>query len=268
MKNVSLDVQESSVDYLLRVRRRASRRYCLQVFLVKYLLSFLLFLFNSNLILRLLLPVVWLLFSSIFLDHRDIFLFDPSIRIWFGVPGSGKTSMAALLTRFSRKLKIDVLSNVQISGALKYEPTDLGKYDMSFDGLGCHVILDEATLSGLDNRLYKDFVKTDLPVYFSIHRHMFNRVDVFSQGYDLDKRVRDRASSSGLFYLIKLPVSGFLCYRRIRRVLFINKDDKQMIDGFEFRGLPKIIRSKSVWNSFDTLDKSLCPQKRKEFVPW
>lgn len=266
-KNVSVSFVDSSVDHLLSFRRRSYMNYTIRVNLLLFLPASFILLLTPNLILKFLFALIWFMFVLLFFDHRDIYHFDKSIHVWFGVPGSGKTSMAALLTRFSSKCKIPVLSNVQIAGSLKYDVSDLGKYDMSFEGLGAHVILDEATLY-VDNRNYKDFAKTNLPLYFSMHRHMDNRIDIFSQGYDVDKRIRDRASSSGLFHLKKFPIPGILFYQRIRRILFIKKDDKQLIDGFQYAGLPKFIWSKSVWKSFDTLDRSLCPKDHKEFKPW
>lgn len=267
-KSKEVSFEDSSLDYVLSYRKKVKKRYSRRVFLIRFAPIVISALLIRNIIVLLIAGVLWFLIASLCFDHRDIYTFDPSINIWFGVPGSGKTSMAALLTRYSVKSKIPVLSNVQISGALKYDVQDLGRYDMSFNGYGAHLILDEATLSGLDNRLHAEFIKTDLPLYFSIHRHMNNRVDVFSQGYDIDKRVRDRAGSSGLYHLIRLPIKGLLCYRRIKRILYINKDDKQMIDGFSYRGLPKLISSRKVWSSFDTLDKSLCPGLKKDFKPW
>ena len=41
-----------------------------------------------------------------------------------------------------------------------------------------------------------------------------------------------------------------------------------MIDGFEFAGLPRLVYTRSVWDSFNTLDMSLCPKERKEWVEW
>lgn len=211
--------------------------------------------------------ILYGLLYTVFFDHKAIYEFSPTIRIWFGVPGSGKTSMAALLSRNSINLGYNVLSNVEIKGAYKVDASDLGVYDMSFDGDGAHVLLDEASLV-FDNRNYKEFAKSEKTSYFALHRHMHNRVDVFSQGYDIDKRIRDRASSSGLFHLRKSFLPGFVAYRKISKVLFIRKEDRQMIDGFKFVGLPRMVYSRSVWDSFDTLDTSLCPKAKKTWQKW
>lgn len=249
-----------------RYRSAQSRKLNIKCFVGKWLPIYLCVSYIPGLI-GIICAIVWGIFFTCFLDHREIYKFSPTIRIWFGIPGSGKTSMAALLTRASSKLGYNVLSNVDIKGAYKVSASDLGVVDMSFEGDGAHVILDEASLE-FDNRNFKEFAKSDKGNYFALHRHMNNRVDVFSQGYDIDKRIRDRASSSGLFHLRRFFIPGFVSYRKIDKVLFIRKEDKQMIDGFKFRGFPRFVYSRSVWDSFDTLDMSLCPKLKKEWKKW
>ena len=248
-------------------RERIFRTYRLKNLLLKFLPALFFFLILPNLILKIIVSILWIVFQTMFLDQTDIYPFRPTVSVWFGVPGSGKTTMAALLSRASRKFKYKVLSNFELKGAYRLDVSDLGNVDMSFDGDGCHVILDEGQLD-FDNRNYMNFAKSNAPKYFSLHRHMNNRVDVFSQGYDIDKRIRDRCGSNGLYYLKRFPLKGFVYYRHINKVLFINKEDKQMIDGFEFRGLPRIVYSRSVWDSFDTLDLSMCPKNKKEWNLW
>ena len=258
---------DSSVLRLDNKRSKALKVAHIKLYSLKYLPMILFFILGKNIFLKLILCALWWLLITMFFDHRRITDFKPIIRIWFVVPGSGKTSMGAYLSRSSRKLGYLVLSNVDIKGAYKLDSDDLGKYDMSFGGDGCHVIYDEGSID-FDNRNFKNFAKSDKPLYFALHRHMNNMVDVFSQGYDIDKRIRDRAGNAGLFHLRKIGLKGFVCYRRIKKVLFIKKDDKQMIDGFEFAGLPRLVYTRSVWDSFNTLDMSLCPKERKEWVEW
>lgn len=253
---------------LVDKRIKADKQTTLKIYFVKYFPVVLSFLFGSSLLINILFSVAWWFIVTIFYDHRDIMLFSPTIRIWFGVPGSGKTSVAAWIANQSIKHHYKVLSNVPIDNTYVLEEDDLGNYDMSFDGDGCHVIYDEATVNGLDNRGFKEFHKSNKPKYFSLHRHMNNRVDVFSQDYDVDLKVKGRAGSKGLFHLTRLPIKGYVMYRRIAKIFFIKKDDKQFIDGFKYAGLPRICRTKSVWNSFDTLDMSLCPTAQKEWHKW
>lgn len=267
MINKNVIFSDSSVERLFKSRISADNRYKFKIYALKYLPILLVFALMGGLK-GIIFGFIWWVLITMFCDHRVISEFRPVINVWFGVPGSGKTSVAAWLTKKSLAAGYNVLSNVPIKGALKLEEEDLGKYDMSFDGCGAHVIYDEATINGLDNRQHKAFASSDKPKYFSLHRHMQNRVDVFSQGYDIDKRIRDRAGSSGLFYLKRFPIPGFCFYRMIKKVMFIKKDDKQMIDGFQFRGLPRIVYTRPVWDSFDTLDMSLCPKEQKNWKEW
>lgn len=264
---MSVKIVDAIREHLDNKRSNALKTAHIKLYALKYAPLILFLCLPLNLFLKLIICALWWILITIFFDHRVITDFSPTIRIWFGVPGSGKTSMAAYLTRSSRRLGYHVLSNVEIKGAYRLEPNDLGRYDMSFDGEGCHVIYDEGSID-FDNRNFKAFAQSDKPLYFALHRHMNNRVDVFSQGYDIDKRIRDRAGSGGLFYLRRIPLRGFVCYRRIRKILFIKKDDKQMIDGFKFAGLPRIAFTRPVWDSFDTLDMSLCPTELKHWEEW
>lgn len=267
MKEKQVKIIDSVKQHLNGKRSNAKTIAHIKLYALKYVPLTVFLCLNLNFFLKLILCALWWVVITMFFDHRVITDFTPTIRIWFGVPGAGKTSMAAYLTRSSRKLGYKVLSNVEIKGAYRLDPEDLGKYDMSFDGDGCHVIYDEGSID-FDNRNFKSFAQSDKPMYFALHRHMNNRVDVFSQGYDIDKRIRDRAGFAGLFHLRKIGIKGFVSYRRIKKVLFIKKDDKQMIDGFEFAGLPRFVYTRSVWDSFDTLDMSLCPTLKKSWKDW
>lgn len=257
---------DTSLDRLDQMRVRAQKKYDRKVLFFRIIPPAIILCISRSL-LGLLFAVIAFVLCTMIFDHRAIYHFDPRISIWFGVPGSGKTSMAAWLSRASRQIGYPVLSNVELKDCYILSNDDLGTYDMSFDGTGAHVIIDEATLS-FDGRNFKDFAKTNAPAYFALHRHMLNRVDVFSQGYDIDKRIRDRAGSAGLFYLKKFPLPGIIMYRKIKKVLFIKKEDKQMIDGFSFSGLPRLCNVRSVWDSFDTLDTSLCPTAQKQWQKW
>lgn len=267
-KEKKVELENSALNNLGRRRRSAARRYNIRVFLLRFLPIVVFCFIDISWILLLIFAAVYFILSTVFIDHRWIRHFDPVISVWFGVPGSGKTSIAAWLAAGSIKSHYRVLSNVPIDNTYVLSEEDLGTVDMSFGGEGCHVIYDEASLEGLDNRLHANFAKTNKPKYFALHRHMDNRVDVFSQAYDIDKRVRDRAGSSRMFHLKRFPIKGFVYYRRIKKILFINKEDKQIVDGFEYSGLPRVCFTRPVWNSFDTKDLSLCPKVQKKWILW
>ena len=265
MKSFLID---SVKNHLFSKRSRAEKKVIFKLYALKYIPIVLIFLLLSNVLYAVLFSALWWLLITVFFDHRDIQFFNPIIRIWFGVPGSGKTTMASWIARESMKHHYKVLSNFNLKGAYKLEDNDLGTYDMSFGGEGAHVIIDEALVKGLYNRNFKEFAKSGKPLYFSEHRHMNNMVDVFSQGYDIDLNVKQRAGNRGLFHLSRLPIKGFVMYRRIAKIFFIKKEDKQFIDGYQYIGLPRIVYTRSVWDMFDTHDMSDCPKLQKEWQLW
>ena len=267
MKHKTFDTVESFVYFKnFFIRKKAIFRR-IRNYSILILPIFFCFLFSSNILVLLLFSSMWFCFYSMFITHEELYFSKYTINVWFGVPGAGKTTMAALLTRNSLLLGIPVLSNVPIRGSFILDVSDLGKYNMGFNGVGSHVVLDESSIY-FDNRNFKQFAQSSASQFFSLHRHMRCRVDVFSQGYDVDKRIRDRASSSGLFYLKKSIIPNFVYYRRISRVLTINKDDQQLIDGFKFYGFPRFVYAKSVYRSFDSFDNSLCPSEIKHWDYW
>ena len=95
-------------DYIDIKSKKVFKKYTFNVYAIKYIPIILLLLISKNVIINLLLCVGWWLISTIFFDHRDIKVFNPIIRIWFGVPGSGKTTMAAMLARNSIKMGYNV----------------------------------------------------------------------------------------------------------------------------------------------------------------
>ena len=123
------------------------------------------------------------------------------LSVYFGVPGAGKTTFAAYLTKHDLKRGIPVWSNVPITGAYKLEPKDdIGKYMIA----GGRVIIDEAGLE-YNNRDFKAFSKDSL-YFYKYHRHYQLAVDVFSQGYDdMDKKIRTLAQK---LYVVKKSLLG------------------------------------------------------------
>ena len=70
-----------------------------------------------------------------------------SLSLYFGIPGAGKSTYAAYLAKKDMKKGRKVWSNFGITGAMKCEKADFGKFMMS-DG---RLIIDEAGLE-YDNR--------------------------------------------------------------------------------------------------------------------
>lgn len=148
-----------------------------------------------------------------------------SIDLYFGVPGAGKTTWAAHLAKKALKQKRPVFSNVFIKGCYQYDKGDLG-VNLIENAL---VIVDEAGLE-FDNR--KMSMKDSEIYFFKYHRHYQNDIVFFSQGLDVDIKIRKLAQR--LYLLSPSIFPGFILRKTIDRKVGID-DNGQIIDKFSFR---------------------------------
>lgn len=209
------------------------------------------------------------------------------LNVYFGVPGSGKTTFAAYLTkwalhenpiiRFCRlnqnfltlpilrskylKRRIPVYSNVPITGAYKLDPKeDIGKYMIE----NAKVIIDEAGIE-YNNRNFKSFPQEAI-YFYKYHRHYQVSVDVFSQSYeDMDVTLRRLAQN---FYVVRRSLVPFcIVARRIRRKVGVDEQSKQIADLYAM-GLPfldtKRIFSPPLWKLFNSYSRKELPVKKWE----
>lgn len=183
------------------------------------------------------------------------------LSVYFGVPGSGKTTFAAWLTKQDVKRGYNVWSNVPITGAYQLDcKEDIGNY-MIADG---RVIIDEAGIE-YNNRDFKKFSEKQL-YFYKYHRHYELAVDVFSQGYDdMDKKIRTLAQR---LYVVKKSLIPFFIYRqRIAKRVGINETTKEIIDEYYFVPFGrKYIFSPLLWGMFNTISRETYPDK--EWKKW
>lgn len=211
------------------------------------------------------------------------------LNVYFGVPGSGKTTYAAYLSRaamreslviklckkfpcrFTRwilngkhwKRAMPVWSNVPIAGTLQLNAReDIGAY-MIQDG---KMIIDEAGVE-FNNRNYKTFPQAAVK-FFKYHRHYGMSVDVFSQSFeDMDVTLRRLAQN---FYVVrKSLIPRFVVIKRVKRKFDIDDNTHQPINAYFF-GLPifdtKWIYCPPLWKMFDSYDYEIL--KNKEWKYW
>lgn len=212
------------------------------------------------------------------------------LNVYFGVPGSGKTTFAAYLTKqclreswviklckrwpdnpicrrilsgkhFRRAQK--VYSNVPITGAYKLDPqADIGHY-MICDG---KVIIDEAGIE-YNNRAFKTFPPEAI-YFYKYHRHYMTSVDVFSQSYDdMDITLRRLAQN---FYVVKKSLVPFcVTCRLIRRKIGVDDTTHQIADLYSM-GTPVLdtrrIFSPPLWKLFNSYSRKELPEK--EWPVW
>lgn len=127
------------------------------------------------------------------------------VKLFFGLPGAGKTTlMAHFAVKFTRGKKYqNVYGNVHmnIPGYTYVDNDCIGQYDISNGAL----LIDEATLFA-DSRAYKSFDRGKLE-YFLKHRH--HRVDIylFTQQWDgVDRKIR--VITDRVYYIFKGALFG------------------------------------------------------------
>lgn len=175
--------------------------------------------------------------------------------IYFGVPGSGKTTFAAWLSKKRLKRSKKVYSNVDIKGCYAVEKSDIGKYDIS-DGL---LILDEAGIE-YNNRNYKSFSNNEVS-FFKKHRHYNIDIAIFSQDFqDMDIKLRKLATR---YYLVRKSMIPFCLSRKtIRKKIDIRKDTGEIIERYYFVFLSRrLIFAPVVWKMFNTHEREELPYK-------
>lgn len=176
--------------------------------------------------------------------------------VYFGSPGSGKSTMACRLARKAIKKGRKVYSNVEIGGCLKLDPrSDIGKYDIS-DGL---VIVDECGIE-FNNRDFKSFSK-EQNQWFKLYRHAHTDIVIFSQSFeDMDKKLRILATR---YFLVERSfIPKFIRCRRITKKIAISEQDRSIIDAYDFVPFSRRLYFAPIyWKYFDSFAMPYYPQK-------
>ncbi len=174
-------------------------------------------------------------------------LFD----IYIGVPGSGKTTFAAWLTKRDLKKKRNVYCNVPIKNTYKIDKNDIGNYLLEHGSL----IIDEAGID-YNNRTStkknsKNYMSDEEIKFYKYHRHFDMDIHIFSQALDVDITLRRLASE---IYLVKKSMIPF-CIKR-KRILYrigIDKETRQLRDEYYFQLFgSRLIFSPKVWKMFNS----------------
>jgi len=181
--------------------------------------------------------------------------------IYFGVPGSGKTTFAAWIAKKILKNGGRVWSNVPIKHTMKLNPKEDIGTSLIQDG---HIIIDEAGVE-YNNRDFKEFSKKATHFY-KHHRHYRTTIHLFSQGFDdMDKKLRTLATS--LFVVKKSLIPFFIRRHQISKKVGINELTKDICD--EYYKVPfssKYIFCPVLWEMFDTYSIEELPEK--EWDTW
>lgn len=221
--------------------------------------------------------IFFVIYGFLWITHLTIFRFkfkfdEEAIHMFFGLPGSGKTTVLADIVRqacFKLKKKISVYCNFPIRFCMKLKRTDIGNYDFRQPGDDAALILlDEGqTEYNCRNAMSKkESVRmSDAEVqFFCMHRHYKTMLCCFSQGFeDMDKIIRNRTSR--LYFVEKSRIRPFIRIRTISKMVHIDDLQKQIIEGFEFeKWSTRYVYGRRVWKYFDTYDAPELPIMKAE----
>lgn len=149
------------------------------------------------------------------------------IKLFFGSPRSGKTTLASKLLYFSDSPY--KFSNFESDLAFHIPSSFIGQF--AFPDYS-EIYIDEAGID-YNNRNYKKLPQEAIE-YFKLHGHFKNDIYLFSQSWE-DTDVTLRRLTDELWYIKRL--GPFTLCRKVRKRVTINKDTEQIIDGYRFAGL-------------------------------
>lgn len=179
----------------------------------------------------------------------------------FGKKGAGKTTFLTKTAICALRQGKTVYSTVFIPGTIKIDASEFGVYKFN---PGSIVLIDEVSLVW-SNRDFKVFSKTTEQA-FRLQRHDRITVYLFSQSFDIDKKIRDLTDS---MYLLSNKFRVFSLARKIEKFTDINNqrnDGMSKIDeSFEFASILApgsmiwtfIPRWKEFFNSFVPAERPL-----------
>lgn len=137
----------------------------------------------------------------------------------FGKKGSGKsTLMTRLAVQYIKKgWTVYCTENINVSGVRLFDVSLIGK--RSFDSHSL-VLIDEVGMIW-DNRDFKNFA-TSVRDWFKLQRHYQCKVYLFSQSFDIDKKLRDL--TDGL-YLCQTKARVITWAKRIHRKIVLTESE-------------------------------------------
>ena len=133
----------------------------------------------------------------------------------FGKKGSGTTTLLTKIALQYQKQGVPVFSTERIPGCFLIQPEDVGYFEFPE---GSVLLIDEVGMVW-DNRNFKSF-KVEVRDWFKLQRHRKIRVYLFSQTFDVDKKIRDLTDE---MYLVEKKFRVFSYAKRINKRTVLNK---------------------------------------------
>lgn len=136
----------------------------------------------------------------------------------FGKKGSGKTTLMTKLALQYQKKGWHVYCDREIPGVTLFRTEDFGRYEFPPNSL---ILIDEVGLVW-DNRNFKNFPE-HVKVYFKYQRQYRHVVYLFSQSFDIDKKIRDMTDH---LYIVQNWMNCFSIARRVTKTLTVVHADR------------------------------------------
>lgn len=147
--------------------------------------------------------------------------------LYFGSPGSGKSTFLVHDALKLKKNGYDVYTNLPLNGFNYFDRSYIGKVEFPSNSV---LLFDEGSLNGFDNRDFKtNFKDQNSLVYLKMLRHYKNKIVFYNQGWDeLDKKIRTLCNR--IWYVKKIGCLSVAI--QIRKKVEINKDTHEIVDGY------------------------------------
>lgn len=158
--------------------------------------------------------LVFLWFCRLYIKYRNNY----KLYMVFGKKGSGKTTLMVKLCLQYRKKGWHVYCDRHIPGATYFETDDFGKIGFPPNSL---ILIDEVGLVW-DNRDFKKFPK-EVKEFFKYQRQYRCVCYLFSQAFDIDKKIRDLTDH---LYVVSNFMNVFSIARRVTKRLVVVHADK------------------------------------------
>lgn len=166
------------------------------------------------------------------------------ITVYFGSPGSGKTTMACREIYRQQKRYNYTFANFGCKCADFDDVSleDLGTWTFP---KGSYVAIDEAGIE-YNNRKFKTLSQETIK-WFKLHRHYCCDISIWSQSWE-DMDVTLRRLSDRLYYIKKM--GPFTMIRRVYKRVTVNKETEQIIDGYKMISMLYLILKPLYYLSF------------------
>lgn len=149
------------------------------------------------------------------------------IKIYFGSPGAGKTTLACREIKKNRKRYDYIFANFgcKIADFDDVDLTGLGKWTFPRNSL---IEVDEAGIT-YNNRKFKTLSQETIQ-WYKLHRHYGCDVSVWSQSWE-DMDITLRRLADRLYYIRKF--GPFTLQRRVFKRVTVDEKTQQIIDGYK-----------------------------------